>query len=169
MTDHSRVAVFPGSFDPLTLGHLDVIERAARLFDRVIVAILVNPAKTSLFALGEREAIVREACVNLPGVDVEPFDGLLVDYVRRRRAQVVIRGIRSATDFDYERQMALMNRQMNAEAETVFLVPSPAYSHISSSLVRDVAALGGSVDGLVPEAVVKALARRREGATTRKV
>jgi pantetheine-phosphate adenylyltransferase len=168
MTEHSRTAVFPGSFDPLTLGHLDVIERATTLFDRVTVAILVNPAKAPLFDVAEREALIRTACEHLTGVDVEPFEGLLVDYMRRRRARVVIRGIRGATDFDYERQMALMNRQMNADAETVFLVPSPAYSHISSSLVRDIVALGGSVDGLVPGAVVQALATRRAGATTRK-
>ena len=169
MSDHTRIAVFPGSFDPLTLGHLDVITRAAALFDRVVVAILVNPGKTPLFDVGEREAMIRGACEDLSGVDVEPFEGLLVDYMKRLGAQVVIRGIRSATDFDYERQMALMNRQMYGETETVFLVPSPAYSHISSSLVRDIVGLGGSIDGLVPEAVVKALDRRRAGATTRRV
>jgi pantetheine-phosphate adenylyltransferase len=169
MTDRNRIAVFPGSFDPPTLGHLDVITRAAGLFDRVLVAILVNPAKTPLFDVAEREAMIREACVQLSNVEVEPFKGLLVDYMRRVGAHVAIRGIRSATDFDYERQMALMNRQMLADAETVFLVPSPAYSHISSSLVRDVVALRGSIDGLVPESVVKALARRRTAAATHDV
>ena len=169
MNDHTRTAVFPGSFDPLTLGHLDVITRATALFDRVVVAILVNPGKTPLFDIGEREAMIRSACEGLSNVDVEPFQGLLVDYVRRLDAQVVIRGIRSVTDFDYERQMALMNRQMRGETETVFLVPSPAYSHISSSLVRDIVGLGGSIDGLVPEAVAKALDRRRTRATNREV
>jgi pantetheine-phosphate adenylyltransferase len=165
MTESPRLAVFPGSFDPLTNGHVDVIERAARLFDQVVVAVLVNPAKVPLFSVEERLACIREAFANRASIQADRFDGLLVEYARRRHAVAIIRGLRRAGDFDYEVQMTDMNRHLEPDVETVLLVPSPQVAFISSSLVREIAALGGSVDGLVPEPVVARLQRRRDAAT----
>lgn len=167
MTDAPRLAVFPGSFDPLTLGHVDVIERASGLFDRVVVALLVNPEKSPLFSVDERVAIIREVFAGRPSIEVDTFDGLLVEYARRRHAAAVVRGVRGGGDFDYELRMASMNRHLAPGVETVFLAPSPGVAFISSSLVKEVASLGGSLDGLVPEAVQARLLRRREGATHR--
>ena len=169
MPDPARLAVFPGSFDPLTNGHVDVIERACRLFDRVVVAVLVNSGKTPLFSLDERVAIIRDAFAGQDSVEVETFDGLLVEFARRRKAVAVVRGLRRAADFDYEVQMTDMNRHLDADIETVFLVPSPQVAFISSTLVKEIAALGGPVDGLVPAAVLARLMRRREAATRRNV
>lgn len=150
----SRRAIYPGSFDPPTNGHLDLIERASRLFDEVIVALLVNPNKQPFFTVAERVALLQEVLTpRCPNVTVETFSGLLVDYARQRQACAVIRGLRSAADYDYELPMVLMNRHLYPEAETVFLTASQNYTHISSSLVKEVFKLGGDIDALVPEAV----------------
>ena len=169
MPESPRLAVFPGSFDPLTNGHVDVIERASRLFDRVVVALLVNTGKTPLFKLEERASIIRETFERQPTIEVDTFDGLLVEYARRRRASAVVRGLRRAADFDYEVQMTDMNRHLDPALETVFLVPSPQVAFISSTLVREIAALGGPVDGLVPEPVRARILRRRAAANWRDV
>ncbi len=146
-------AIYPGSFDPVTNGHLDLIERASKLFDRLVVALLVNPEKDALFTLAERVEMMREVVAHLSNVEVDTFDGLLVDYARRRGARVLLRGIRAVSDYEYELQMALMNRQLAAEIETVFMLPGEAYSYLSSRLVKEVARLGGSIKDLVPPAV----------------
>ena len=160
MPDASRLAVVAGSFDPLTNGHLDVIVRSTRLFDRVIVAVLVNPAKSPLFSVDDRVAMIRESTADIAGVEVDSFDGLLADYVRRREAAVIVRGLRTATEFSAEWPVAMMNRRLNADCETVFVVPSVEHLCISSRLVREIASLGGSIDGLVPPAVARRLVDR---------
>jgi pantetheine-phosphate adenylyltransferase len=147
------LAVYPGSFDPLTNGHVDIIARGARLFDRIIVAIAVNAEKAPLFTMDERVEITRAVFEDQPTVEVEAFDGLLVDYVARRRADVIVRGLRAVSDFEFEFQMALMNRRLNATIETVFMMPAEQYSYISSRLIKEVFALGGRVHGLVPDMV----------------
>ncbi len=149
----STLAVYPGSFDPLTNGHVDIIERGARLFDRIIVAILVNAEKSPLFTAAERVDIARKVFKDYANVEVDTFDGLLVDYVAKRHANVLVRGLRALSDFEYEFQMALMNRRLNSTIETVFMMPAEQYSYISSRLIKEVFALGGRVQGLVPELV----------------
>ncbi len=147
------VAVYPGSFDPLTNGHVDIIMRGARLFDRIIVAMLVNAEKFPLFTVAERVEIARAVFKDMPNVDVDTFDGLLVDYMERRKAHVIVRGLRAVSDFEFEFQMALMNRRLNDAVETVFMMPAEQYTYISSRLIKEVAALGGQVGGLVPDLV----------------
>ncbi len=147
------LAVYPGSFDPLTNGHVDIILRGARLFDRIIVAILVNAEKAPLFSMEERVAITREVFRDQPNVEVDTFHGLLVDYVEERGAQVIVRGLRAVSDFEYEFQMALMNRRLKPRIETVFMMPAEQYSYISSRLIKEVFSLGGRVSGLVPAEV----------------
>jgi pantetheine-phosphate adenylyltransferase len=149
----STLAVYPGSFDPLTNGHVDIIERGARLFDRIIVAILVNAEKAPLFSMAERVDIARKVFKDHANVEVDTFDGLLVDYVAKRKANVLVRGLRAVSDFEYDFQMALMNRRLNPTIETVFMMPAEQYSYISSRLIKEVFALGGRVHGLVPELV----------------
>jgi pantetheine-phosphate adenylyltransferase len=156
-----RIALYPGSFDPLTNGHVDIIQRGARLFDRIIVAILVNREKTPLFTATERVEIAREVFARQPNVEVDTFDGLLVDYAQRRDASVIVRGLRAVSDFEYEMQMALMNRHLSPDLETVFMMPGEAYTYLSSRLVKEVFALGGSVAGLVPPAVERRLLVKR--------
>ena len=156
-----RVAVYPGSFDPLTNGHVDIIRRGARLFDRVVVAVLVNEAKTPLFTSDERVAMVREVFRDEPRVEVDTFDGLLVEFAARRGADVIVRGLRAVSDFEYEFQMALMNRRLEGRVETVFMMPAEQYSYTSSRLVKEVVMLGGQVTGLVPPLVEARLAERR--------
>ena len=153
----STLAVYPGSFDPLTNGHVDIIERGARLFDRIIVAIAVNAEKAPMFTMAERVEIAREVFRNHPNVEVDTFDGLLVNYVERRKANVIVRGLRAVSDFEYEMQMALMNRELAGTLETVFMMPAAQYSFISSRLIKEVFALGGKVHGLVPELVEQRL------------
>ena len=157
------LAVYPGSFDPLTNGHVDIISRGARLFDRIIVAILVNAEKSPLFTMDERVEITRTVFRDHPNVEVDTFDGLLVDYVARRGAQVIVRGLRAVSDFEFEFQMALMNQRLNAKIETVFMMPAEQYTYISSRLIKEVFALGGRVHGLVPELVEQRL--REKGLT----
>jgi pantetheine-phosphate adenylyltransferase len=159
----STLAVYPGSFDPLTNGHVDIIERGARLFDRIIVAILVNAEKAPMFTMAERVEIAEAVFRNHPNVEVDTFDGLLVDYVARRKANVIVRGLRAVSDFEYEFQMALMNRELASSIETVFMMPDAKYSYISSRLIKEVFSLGGKVHGLVPELVEKRL-RDKQGA-----
>ena len=160
----STLAVYPGSFDPLTNGHVDIIERGARLFDRIIVAIAVNAEKSPMFTMAERVDIARAVFRNHPNVEVDTFEGLLVNYVERRKANVIVRGLRAVSDFEYEMQMALMNRELAGTIETVFMMPAAQYSFISSRLIKEVFALGGKVHGLVPELVEK---RLREKQTVR--
>ncbi len=158
-----RTAVYPGMFDPVTHGHLDLADRGRLHYDRLILAVLRNDAKQPLFSVEERIALLKEAVAGWSNVEVDSFDGLLVDYARSVEASVILRGIRAASDFEYEMQMAMMNRHLSPELETVFLVPTEAYSYVSSRLVRQVAGLGGSVDNLVPANVAKALKRRFGG------
>ena len=153
-------AIYPGTFDPITNGHLDIIERGVRLFDRIIVALLKNADKEPLLPLDERIEIVRSVVARFANVTVESFDGLLVDYARERGAQAIVRGLRALSDFEYEFQMALMNRRLEAGVETVFMMPSEAYSYVSSRLVKEVAHLGGDITGLVPPEVVRRLKTR---------
>jgi pantetheine-phosphate adenylyltransferase len=148
-----RLAVYPGSFDPLTNGHVDIIERGTHLFEKIIVAILANAEKSPLFTMQERVEIVREAFRGQPNVEVDTFDGLLVDYMVRRKANVIVRGLRALSDFEIEFQMALMNRRLSPSVETVFMMPAEQYTYISSRLIKEVFSLGGRVSGLVPEIV----------------
>jgi len=147
------LAVYPGSFDPLTNGHVDIISRGARLFDRIVVAILVNGEKSPLFSMEERVEITRSVFRDQPNVEVDTFDGLLVDYVAKRKAQVIVRGLRAVSDFEFEFQMALMNQRLNGAIQTVFMMPAEQYTYISSRLIKEVFSLGGRVNGLVPELV----------------
>ncbi len=151
-----RVAVCPGSFDPVTMGHLDVFERASRMSDQVIVAVLVNKQKSSLFTLDERIEMLTEATAHLPNVSVDSFYGLLVDYCRDHNVNAIVKGLRAVSDFDYELQMAQMNYRLT-QVETCFISTNPLYSYLSSSLVKEVATHGGNVSGLVPEVVLKRL------------
>ena len=148
-----KLAVYPGSFDPLTNGHIDIIERGTHLFDKIIVAILANIDKSPLFTTQERVEIVRDVFKGRPNVEVDTFDGLLVDYLTRRKADVIVRGLRAVSDFEFEFQMALMNRRLNPQFETVFMMPAEQYTYISSRLIKEVFSLGGQVRGLVPELV----------------
>jgi pantetheine-phosphate adenylyltransferase len=154
------LAVYPGSFDPLTNGHVDIITRGSRLFDRIVVAILVNPDKSPLFEMSERVDIARAVFKDLPNVEVDTFEGLLVDYVERRGAHVIVRGLRAVSDFEFEFQMALMNRRLNGKIETVFMMPAEQYTYISSRLIKEVFSLGGRVHGMVPDMVEERLRRK---------
>jgi pantetheine-phosphate adenylyltransferase len=151
------LAVFPGSFDPITNGHLDIVERGLRVFERVRLAILINPEKKPLFSIDERVALIRDTYASNSRVEVDTFSGLLVDYADTVGATVIIRGIRAISDFEYEFQMALMNRRLNPRIETVFMMPAESYSYVSSRLVKEVFQLGGRVSDLVPEVVEKRL------------
>jgi len=152
-TRKERIAIYPGSFDPLTNGHVDIIARGARLFDRIVIAVLRNIEKQPLFSVEERIATAREVFRGQPNVEVDAFDGLLIDYARERNASVIVRGLRAVSDFEYEMQMALMNRRLHPDVETVFMMPAETYTYLSSRLVKEVFALGGDVTGLVPPLV----------------
>ena len=160
------LAVYPGSFDPLTNGHVDIITRGARLFERIIVAILVNAEKSPLFTIEERVDVARTVFRHLPNVEVDTFNGLLVDYVAGRQAHVIVRGLRAVSDFEIEFQMALMNQRLNGKIETVFMMPAEQYTYISSRLIKEVFSLGGAVRGLVPEVVEQRLREKLSGAAT---
>jgi pantetheine-phosphate adenylyltransferase len=149
----SRIAIYPGSFDPITNGHLDLIQRGSRLFDRLIVSILRNAEKDPLFSVEERIEMLREVAEPYPNVEVDSFDGLLVDYAAAHAATVILRGIRAISDYEYELQMALMNRRLRPDIETLFMMSNEAYSFISSRMVKEVFSLGGAISGLVPPPV----------------
>lgn len=152
-----KKAVYPGSFDPITYGHIDIIDRASRLFDNVIVAVLNNPLKTPLFNTDERVDMIRHATKGMKNVEVDSFSGLLIHYVDKRGANTVLKGLRAVSDFEYELQMALMNRKLNKDVETLFMMTSSRYSFLSSSLVKEVARLNGCVKELVPDYVFEKL------------
>jgi len=163
-----RTAVYPGSFDPVTAGHLDVIERGAALFDRLVVAVAPlssNAEKRPLFSLEERLDFLRRSCAGIPNVEVDTLRGLVVDYAAEHSAQVIIKGLRAISDFEYEFAMALMNRRLRPDIETLYLMTSAEYSYLSSTLVKEVARLGGALDGLVSEAVAAALRKKLRGET----
>src|SRR2546428_10990848 len=157
----STLAIYPGSFDPLTNGHVDIITRGAKLFDRIVVAILMNAEKAPLFSIPERLEIARAVFKDQLNVEVDTFDGLLVDYVERRGAQVIVRGLRAVSDFEFELQMALMNQRLQPRIETVFMMPAEQYIYVSSRLIKEVFALGGRVHGLVPDMVEQRLRDKR--------
>ena len=155
-----RTVIYPGSFDPLTNGHLDVIQRAAKLFDQVIVAIAKNESKRPLFTLDERLELVADGVKTIPNVSAEIFEGLLVSYVEKRAGQAIIRGLRAVSDFEFEFQLALMNRKLNERIETIFMMPKDTYTFLSSRIVKEIARLGGDVSSFVPPQVCAALARK---------
>ena len=155
-----KIAIYPGGFDPITNGHLDVVRRAARLYDRVIVAVAQDTDKTSLFTLDERIALVRQAVRGLRNVSVEGFSGLLVKFAQRKKAAVLVRGLRAVSDFEYELQLAQFNRELDPNVETVFLTPKGELAFVSSRMVKQIAVLGGDVNGFVPRAVKQALKRK---------
>lgn len=155
-----RTVIYPGSFDPVTNGHLDVIQRAARLFDRVIVAVANNDSKQPLFTLEERRQLVAQATRSFANVETDSFDGLLIDYARARHATAIIRGLRAVSDFEFEFQLALINRRMNETIETIFLMPRETYTFLSSRIVKEICRLGGDVSPFVPAPVLRALVRK---------
>ena len=165
-------AIYPGSFDPPTNGHLDLVERGSKIFDELIVAVLRNSEKTPLFSIGERRRMLEDLTDGFKNVRVDVFDGLTVDYASRVKASAMLRGIRALSDYEYELQMALMNRKLRPDLETVFMMPAEQYSYLSSRLVREVARLGGDISGLVPEIVEQRLKAKLDPAyklQTRKV
>jgi len=155
-----RIAIYPGSFDPLTNGHLDVIQRAAKLFDQIVVAIANNESKNPLFTLHERCALVKRAIQHFPNVEADTFDGLLVKYVEQRNGCAIVRGLRAVSDFEFEFQLALMNRKLNERVETIFMTPKDTYTFLSSRIVKEIARLGGDVGSFVPAHVREALSQK---------
>jgi pantetheine-phosphate adenylyltransferase len=158
-----RTAIYPGSFDPLTNGHLDVLQRASKLFDRVIVAIALNESKNPLFSLDERLALMKPAISRMRNVKADVFEGLLVEYAAREKAQAIVRGLRAVSDFEFEFQMALMNRKLDQKIETIFMMPKETYTFISSRIVKEIARLGGDVSPFVPPHVEVALKKKLKG------
>ncbi|MBZ5537038.1 MAG: pantetheine-phosphate adenylyltransferase [Acidobacteriia bacterium] len=159
-----KIALYPGTFDPVTNGHIDIIERCSKVFDQVIVAILLNPDKNPLFTVSERVSMLKAVARNrFENVTVDTFDGLLVEYAVKKKATVIVRGIRAISDYEYELQMALMNRRLEPRIETVFMLPAEAFSYLSSKLIREIFVLGGSVKGLVPEIVELRLRAKNKG------
>ena len=157
----SRIAIYPGTFDPLTNGHVDLIKRTLTLFDKVVVSVAPSPKKEPLFSVDERVKMIREATAYLGDrIEVVLFEGLLADHVKRIKANVVVRGLRAVSDFEYEMQMALMNRRLSDQVETVFMMPSEEYSYTSSTIIKEVAGLGGDVSGLVPDVIIPYLKAR---------
>src|SRR2546428_462619 len=158
-----RIGVYPGTFDPVTNGHVDLVTRSLRLFDKVYVAVALNPQKHPVFELNERVEMVRAVTKQLPHVEVEPFHGLLVEFVRKRGAHAIIRGLRAVSDFEFELQMALMNRNLDQSVETVFLMPSQEYIYLTSTIIKEVARLGGDLAGLVHPEIARRLGERLRG------
>jgi len=146
----ARIAIYPGTFDPITNGHLSILKRGLNIFDKVIIAILINPQKLTLFSMEERIEMIQEALGNRDNVEVESFDGLLVDYAVKKKANVILRGLRALSDFEYEFQMALMNRKMNRDVQSIFLMTDYKWFYISSTIIKEAASLGGDISGLVP-------------------
>ena len=155
-----RIAIYPGTFDPVTLGHIDVLQRAARIFDKVVISVSESSSKKTLFNLEERIELIKKAARNIKNIEVDKFNGLLVKYAEKKKAGAVIRGLRAVSDFEYEFQMALTNRKMSAKVETVFFMPNEKYSFISSTLVKEIASLGGDFKSFVPEAVWQQLKKK---------
>jgi len=155
-----RTAIYPGSFDPLTNGHLDVIERAVKLFDRVVVAVAKNESKQPLFSLEERLHLVRESIKNIPNAEADSFDSLLVEYAHKHNAQAIVRGLRAVSDFEFEFQLALMNRKLNEKVETIFMMPKDTYTFLSSRIIKEIARLGGDISAFVPVHVRTALVEK---------
>lgn len=155
-----KIAIYPGTFDPITNGHLDLIKRALRIFDEVIIAVAPSQKKQPFFTIKERLHLIKAATKRLKRAKVEAFNGLLVEYVRKKNGNAILRGLRAISDFEYELQMAHMNRRLNTNIETVFMMPSEEYSFLTSSIIKEVASLGGSVEGLVPEEVETALRKK---------
>src|SRR6187401_2069740 len=155
-----RTVIYPGSFDPLTNGHLDIVHRAARLFDKVIVAVAKHESKNPLFTMSERLGLVRQSVTELPNVEVDSFEGLLVEYVEANGGQAIIRGLRAVSDFEFEFQLALMNRKLNERVETIFMMPKDTYTFLSSRIVKEIARLGGDVSAFVPAHVRTTLGNR---------
>ena len=155
-----KIAVCPGSFDPATNGHLDIIERSSKLFDKVIVAVLNNPSKQALFSVEERVEILKKTCGFMKNVEIDSFSGLLIEYAKSKNANAIVKGLRAVSDFEYELQMALMNKKLNSEIETVFIMTSSRYSYLSSSIVKEVARFGGCIRGLVPEIIESEIYKR---------
>jgi len=149
-----KIAVYPGSFDPVTNGHLDIIERSSKIFDRVIVAVLHNRAKNPAFSIEEKIDMLKTVTVHLPNIEIDTFDGLLVDYTRLKKAQTIVKGLRAVSDFEYELQMAMANRKQEPKIETLFMMTSTDYSFLSSSIVRELAYHGGKLEGMVPESII---------------
>jgi len=154
-------AMYPGTFDPVTNGHVDLVRRAAKLFDRVVVAVAASPNKTPMFTLEERITMARTALADAPNITVDGYGGLTVDYVRQHGLRVIIRGLRAVSDFEYEFQLATMNRHLRSEVETIFLTPAEEYTFVSSTFVREIGILGGDISPFVPPGVAAALARKR--------
>jgi len=157
MERNMSIAVYPGSFDPITNGHIDLIERATRIFDKLIVAVAENPGKSPLFTIEERIEMVKKTTEQFENVIVDRISGLTVDYVRQHGASIIIRGLRAISDFEYELQMALMNRKLNSQIETIFLMPNLQYSYVKSSHIKEIAKLGACLDGLTPDLVIEML------------
>lgn len=153
-------AVYPGSFDPITFGHLDIIERSAKMVDELVIGVLCNSAKKSLFSLEERVNMIKEITKDIPNVRVESFDGLLVDYMREIDANIIIRGLRAVTDFEYELQIAQMNHVMKVDAETIFLITNLKYSYLSSTVVKEIASYGGDISKFVPEEIIECIYKK---------
>lgn len=155
-----KIAIYPGTFDPITNGHLDILERALKLFDKVIITVAKNPSKQPLFSQEERRSMIRSAVKRYKNVEVDMFDGLLVEYARKKKATSLVRGLRAISDFEFELQMALMNRKLDSTLETVFLMPNEKYTYLNSSIIREIARLGGDVRDFVPKTVLKALTEK---------
>jgi len=158
-----RTAIYPGSFDPVTFGHIDIIKRASKIFSKLIVAVVENPKKTALFSAEERMQMIKESVAGIPNIEIDCFDGLLVDYLAQKGASAVVRGLRAVSDFEYEFQMALMNRNLHKDFDTIFLMPGEKYIFLSSSMVKEVAALNGNISGFVPAAVKEKLTEKFGG------
>lgn len=154
---NGKTAIYPGTFDPLTNGHLSILNRALKIFDRLIIAILVNPKKIPLFSLEERKSMIEEILRDKPNVEIDSFEGLLVDYAVKKKANVIVRGLRALSDFEFEFQLALMNRKLNRDVQSIFLMTDYKWFYISSTIIKEAASLGGNIEGLVPPLVCKKL------------